>query len=213
MLSRCFDQLRVRLKRILVPALSLALLLGCAYLPSMLASSSEGKHAEMAADIKKTLNAQVAAWNSGDLDLFMKSYLNSPNTSYVSQGKSIRGYENIRSHYVEKYGKPGPSADSDKAQKASAIGEERLKPSSSDGKKDMGKLSLSNLDVRILNKDHALASGDWKLQLDREKEKNTYQGRFSLVLILKEGAWKIVHDHTSSSDAIETRDFGESMAK
>lgn len=151
-----------------------------------------GKKA-MVEEIEKVLKTQVAAWNDGDLDRFMGFFLNSPNTSYVSGGHSIRGYENIRAHYESKYGKAlskEGQAGSDSAAAAQTG-------------KNMGRLSTSGLDIRILNKDHALASGRWNLVVTSDGEAKTYGGRFSLVLILKGGGWKIVHDHTSNEEKVE----------
>ena len=61
------------------------------------------------------------------------------------------------------------------------------------GKNDLGQLSFANLKVRMLGTDHALVLGDWSLIHDGK----TSGGNFSLVLEKENGAWRIIHDHTS----------------
>ncbi len=39
---------------------------------------------DVSAEVTKTLQAQAEAWNAGDLDKFMSSYLKSPNITFVS---------------------------------------------------------------------------------------------------------------------------------
>ena len=59
----------------------------------------------------------------------------------------------------------------------------------------MGKLKFSELDVDLLSTDVALAFGRWHL----EREKENLSGLFTLILRKQDGAWRIVHDHTSSA--------------
>ncbi|MFN2432981.1 MAG: DUF4440 domain-containing protein [Gemmatimonadota bacterium] len=57
----------------------------------------------------------------------------------------------------------------------------------------MGWLSFSDLEVHALGADAAWALGSWALEL----ESGRVAGVFTLVLERRDGAWKIVHDHTS----------------
>ena len=59
----------------------------------------------------------------------------------------------------------------------------------------MGTLSFEEIDVRPLGTGAALAFG--RFRLVRAEDEPT--GLFSLVLAKKDGAWRIVHDHTSSA--------------
>lgn len=59
----------------------------------------------------------------------------------------------------------------------------------------MGRLTFSELETQSLGPDAALTLGRW--HLDREKPA---QGNFSLVWRKVDGAWKIVHDHSSSAN-------------
>jgi uncharacterized protein (TIGR02246 family) len=65
----------------------------------------------------------------------------------------------------------------------------------SDGK-GMGKLTFSDLEVRGLGGEWATARGRWKV----EKDKETLEGLFTLVLRRFPDGWKIVHDHTSAAE-------------
>lgn len=60
----------------------------------------------------------------------------------------------------------------------------------------MGTLSFGQLDVQVLSPRWALVFGAWRL----ERAKDTPNGLFTLIVRKTEsGAWRIVHDHTSSA--------------
>lgn len=71
----------------------------------------------------------------------------------------------------------------------------------------MGKLTFDEIDVRSLAADKALAFGRWRL----EREADGPNGLFSLVLEVKDGAWRVVHDHTSSAPAQQAPPVPESQ--
>ena len=54
------------------------------------------------AAIRQLLAQQTMAWNRGDIDTFMKSYEDSPNTTFVGQTVQY-GYANIRDRYTKLY--------------------------------------------------------------------------------------------------------------
>lgn len=58
----------------------------------------------------------------------------------------------------------------------------------------MGRLSFEEIDVRALSPEVALAFGRWRLM--RHSDEPT--GLFTLLVQLKDGEWRIVHDHTSN---------------
>ena len=60
----------------------------------------------------------------------------------------------------------------------------------------MGRLVFSDLDIRVLSDDAALAFGAWRLERDNDKP----HGLFTLQRRRLEEGWRIVHDHTSSGD-------------
>src|ERR1700743_881364 len=97
-----------------------------------LASSAQVKPE---AAIRQLLDEQAAAWNKGDIDAFMKSYENSPDTTFVGQTVQY-GYANTRDRYLKTY--PGSAG--------------------------MGKLTFSNLAIRILDSGYAVATGNFHLE-------------------------------------------------
>jgi uncharacterized protein (TIGR02246 family) len=119
------------------------------------------------AEIRKVLNDQVVAWNRGDIPAFMTGYENSPNTTFVGKETS-RGYTAV----LERYQKTFSS------------------------KEKMGTLRFSDLEVRMLGKEHALVIG--RFHLDRSKEAGgEAAGIFTLTFRKTPAGWKIIVDHTS----------------
>lgn len=59
----------------------------------------------------------------------------------------------------------------------------------------MGDLVFSGVDVDQLSSDRAIAFGRWQLL----RESDAPSGLFTLVFAKTDGAWVIVHDHTSSA--------------
>ncbi len=57
----------------------------------------------------------------------------------------------------------------------------------------MGKLTFSDLETTVLGNDAALTLGRWHLERDQP-----IGGNFSLVWRKIDGAWLIIHDHTSA---------------
>ena len=57
----------------------------------------------------------------------------------------------------------------------------------------MGRLSFSALEITSLGESAALVLGRWKL----ERDPAPVEGNFSLVFRRIDGAWVIIHDHTS----------------
>ena len=49
------------------------------------------------------LDAQVAAWNRGDIDGFMSGYRRSDDTTFVSGDTVTRGWQTVRDRYAKKY--------------------------------------------------------------------------------------------------------------
>ncbi len=117
--------------------------------------------------IRQVMDAQVSAWNDGDLVAFMDSYDRSPETTFV--GKSVtHGWDAVLQHYREHY-------------TSQAM---------------MGKLVFSELSVRPLDKDVAVATGKFHLTRDAANGGDA-DGIFSLVFRRGPRGWKIVLDHTS----------------
>ena len=94
-----------------------------------------------AADIRKVLDEQVAAWNKGDLVGFMKGYWNSKDLTFVSGKDVTRGWQETLDRYKKRYQSEG---------------------------KEMGKLAFADVMVRELAPGVALITGKWELTLSKE---------------------------------------------
>jgi uncharacterized protein (TIGR02246 family) len=97
--------------------------------------------ADDAADIRKVLDEQVAAWNKGDLVGFMKGYWNSKDLTFVSGKDETRGWQETLDRYKKRYQSEG---------------------------KEMGKLAFADVTVRELAPGVALITGKWELTLSKE---------------------------------------------
>ena len=86
--------------------------------------------------LTKILNAQVEAWNRGDIDSFMKAYWKSDKLTFSSGGQTTRGWEATRKRYHLRY----------------------------PNKEQMGQLRFSELEVQALGRDAALVLGRWALK-------------------------------------------------
>ncbi|KER09412.1 MAG: hypothetical protein HY22_11390 [[Candidatus Thermochlorobacteriaceae] bacterium GBChlB] len=120
------------------------------------------------ADILAVLNAQVAAWNNGDIRAFMNGYKKSDSTKFVSSKGVTLGYNAVLERYLKNY----PT------------------------KETMGNLSFSELDVKLLSSKSAHVVGRWMLARP-EKDGGDVGGYFSLLFEKTLDGWKIIADHTS----------------
>ncbi len=131
--------------------------------------------ADDAKDIRAVLDAQVVAWNKGDLDGFMAGYWNDEGLTFISGGDITNGWKKTKERYEKRY--------------------------KADGKK-MGKLTFDELHVEVLSPTAAMLRGRFALAFEKEKDekKQTASGRFTLILRKTADGWKIVHDHTSAEE-------------
>ena len=148
-------------RRVTVILLFVMLACGPVRAASTLASSSDES------TIRNVLDAQVEAWNHGDVVQFMQGYKNSPKTTFI--GKSIQhGFATILGRYQKTYS----------------------------NKEQMGQLSLANIDVNLLDPDVAVVTGQYHL-VRNAAGGGEAGGVFSLVFQKGADGWKIVLDHTS----------------
>jgi uncharacterized protein (TIGR02246 family) len=126
-----------------------------------------------AAAIRQAMAAQQAAWNRGDVDAFMQTYKDAPDTTFV--GSTVRkGYRAILESYRRHY--------ATRAQ--------------------MGRLSFSGIDVRLLPGSHgdvryAVVTGRFHLDRSAHGEAAQDDGIYSLLWEKTAAGWKIILDHTS----------------
>jgi beta-aspartyl-peptidase (threonine type) len=105
-------------------------------LPVVLAAQTPG--ADEAKAIRAVLDAQVVAWNKGDLEGFMAGYWKSPDLTFYSSKTKVRGWEATLERYRKRYQAEG---------------------------REMGKLAFSDLDIELLGRDRALVRGRFQLTL------------------------------------------------
>lgn len=104
-------------------------------------SIAQAVAADPSEEIRTVMNAQVVAWNRGDIDGFMAGYAQSDATEFVSGDKITRGWQTVRDNYRKKYSSP----------------------------EKMGKLTFSNLKITMLGSDTALVLGRWRLHRRNDK--------------------------------------------
>ena len=84
--------------------------------------------------IRSTLNAQVAAWNEGNLDAFMETYWKSEDLKFVTGTEITKGWAPTLRRYRSEYADGG----------------------------DLGELGLDRIDVELVTDDVAVVTGRFK---------------------------------------------------
>ena len=87
--------------------------------------------------VSAVLDAQVEAWNRGDIEGFMDGYARSPDITFVSDNSFTRGWQTVHDRYKKNY----------------------------DSREKMGTLTFSDLETKLLSNDAAVTIGRWHLQL------------------------------------------------
>lgn len=116
-------------------AVIFALILACASL--ILAQSGNEKTKKA---IRKVLDEQVAAWNRGDIEGFMKGYWNSPEMTFVSGTTITKGWQTTLERYQKNY----------------------------NSRAQMGVLTFSDLEITVLSKKSAVVLGKWALRREND---------------------------------------------
>jgi beta-aspartyl-peptidase (threonine type) len=121
------------------------------YLKGQAAAKPEFLIAEQAPDhqddegeaaVRRVLDAQVAAWNKGDLKGFMAGYWQSADLRFFSGKDVTRGWQSTLERYQKRYQAEG---------------------------KEMGKLTFSDLDIHVASPTSAWARGRWRVVTSKEK--------------------------------------------
>lgn len=121
--------------------LSLALLL---FVAGSLRANPPADGAEKA--IRAVLDAQVDAWNRGDVDAFMQSYWKSDKTEFVGSSGIFRGWQAVLERYHKTY--PDRSA--------------------------MGKVTFSDLEFTMLSSSAALVVGKYHLVRESDQPEGVF---------------------------------------
>jgi len=117
--------------------------------------------------IRAELNAQVSAWNRGDLKGYMQGYWHSPELTFFAGEKESAGWEAAYERY-----------------RAAYVGRDR----------EMGKLTFTSVRVEKLGGEAAFVRGQWQLTMKEGKHRS---GLFTVVLRRFDEGWRIIHDHSS----------------
>ena len=118
-------------------------------------------------DVVKVVLAQQAAWNKGDLDAYISHYKDAPDTQAVL-ANLVRGIDNIRAAYRQNF----PSKDS------------------------MGEIEDSDIEVRALGDNYALATG--KYHLNRSKKAGgPVDGSFMELFEKTANGWQIIFSQST----------------
>jgi ketosteroid isomerase-like protein len=88
------------------------------------------------AAVRAVLDAQVNAWNRGDIEGYMAGYRRSEETVFVSGDSLTRGWQTVLARYKKNY----------------------------DSREKMGTLTFSDLEITPIGSDAAIAVGRWHLQ-------------------------------------------------
>jgi len=130
----------------------LAALGGLALLAAPAAAQPQKEDGKKA--IQAVLDAQVAAWNQGDLPKFMEGYWQSPHLTFYSAKKVTRGWQATLERYQKTYQGEG---------------------------REMGKLAFRDLDIQMLGADHAFVRGRFVLALKKENAEGLFTLIFQKV--------------------------------
>jgi uncharacterized protein (TIGR02246 family) len=141
---------------------------------SFVQAVAQAPKASEEAQIRTVIDAQVTAWNKGDIPAFMASYEDSPETTFVGSSSVNKGFKPILERYKAGYA----------------------------SKDQMGTLTFKDLDIRLLPTaagvtEYAVVTGKFHLERSTHGTASKDDGIFSLVWRKGPGGWKIVLDHTS----------------
>lgn len=155
---------------ILLRSATLILALALAACGTSTAASAPRPPSTVRAAFMHDMEMSAEAWNQGDLDGFLATYLPSEETTFVGRNGLIRGKDAIRETYRQSYWR--------------------------DGGPPRGLLSFRDMEVRPLGEEHALATGRYVLT-DRATGAQSATGIFTLVLRRTTDGWRIIHDQSS----------------
>jgi beta-aspartyl-peptidase (threonine type) len=146
------------------------LLLLATQLPVQGTAVLEARSAELVtaeAAVRAELDAQVVAWNRGDLKGYMEGYWHSQEVTFFYGSRESAGWEVAYQRY-----------------RAAYLGKN----------KEMGHLNFSNIRVEAFCPEAAFVRGYWQLTMKDGSERT---GVFTVVMKHFSEGWRIIHDHSS----------------
>jgi len=120
--------------------------------------------------IQAVLDAQVLAWNHGDIEAFMAGYQRSPDLIYIGNDKVVRGWQGLLDSYRQRFKAPGGV--------------------------EMGTLELSEEAIIMLGKDAAVVWGKFTVSTVDGKRRG---GLYTLAMHKLPEGWRTVYDRTSTA--------------
>lgn len=118
-------------------------------------------------DVVKIILAQQNAWNKGDLDGYLSHYKDAPDTQAVL-ANLVRGVDNIRAAYRQNF----PNKDA------------------------MGEIEDTDIDVRTMGDNYALATG--KYHLNRSKKSGgSIDGTFMELFEKTPNGWQVIFSQST----------------
>ena len=149
--------------------MALCLLVAMLMLTPMVAGRAQAlSHRERQA-VQSVLDAQIVAWNHGDLNGFMVGYWNSPDLVYWSHTTIIRGWQPLLDLFNQRF--KSPSAP------------------------QMGALDLATEEFTVLAEDVVLVWGTFRVTTTDGKQRC---GLYTLAMRKLRGGWRTVYDRTSN---------------
>jgi ketosteroid isomerase-like protein len=142
----------------------ISILLFVVFLVLLSCSSSQLDKESIQDTILSIIVRQQTAWNNHDIQGFMADYWQSEDFTFQSGDQRLYGWEELLKRYQTSYA----------------------------GEK-MGKLTFSDIQIKVMSADCAYALGRWKV----EQDDTTKSGVFTIIFKLFPSGWKIIHDHSS----------------
>ena len=96
---------------------------------------------KIVAAVRAVLDAQMEAWNRGDIEGYMAGYWRSEKTVFISGDNLTRGWQTVLDHYQKSY----------------------------DSREKMGTLFFSDLEIRPIGSNAGVALGRWHLQRAKDQ--------------------------------------------
>jgi len=118
-------------------------------------------------DVVKIILAQQNAWNKGDLDGYLSHYKDSPDTQAVL-ANLVRGIDGIRSAFKQNF----PNKDA------------------------MGSIEDTDIDVKALGDNYALATGRYHLNRPK-KSGGPIEGTFMELFEKTQAGWQIIFSQST----------------
>lgn len=119
--------------------------------------------------VRRVLADQVAAWNRGDLEGFMRGYWKSDSLSFFSGGTATRGWQTTLDRYRRRYQGEG---------------------------REMGTLAFDLQDVSLPARGVAVVRGGWSLAMKDSAPHGLFT---LVLRWFPDQGWRVVHDHTSAA--------------